>query len=94
MAARVRDDEETRVIGETVKKNRVSLLFVVLLISIPVMAFPETLWVPAVAHVPGVGTSQWRTDVGVLNLCPSDAVVEIRLHTGDGQGGNRPISGV
>ena len=44
----------------------------------------ETYWVPAVAHVPGVGASRWRSDVAVLNTCPSDAVVELRLHTGDG----------
>lgn len=41
----------------------------------------ETYWVPAVAHVPGVGTSRWRTDVAVLNQCSTDAVVELRLHT-------------
>jgi len=67
-----------------VRKNRVIFFIVLLSISIPVVAFSETMWVPAVAHVPGVGTSRWRTDVGVLNLCSSDAVVEIRLHTGDG----------
>ena len=44
----------------------------------------ETYWVPAVAHVPGVGTSRWRTDVAVMNLCPTDAVVELRLHTDGG----------
>jgi len=52
--------------------------------SVSATAVAETLWVPAVAHVPGVGTSRWRTDVGVLNLCPTEAVVEIRLHTTDG----------
>jgi hypothetical protein len=67
-----------------VRENRVNFLIVLLSILIPVVAIAETIWVPAVAHVPGVGTSRWRTDVGVLNLCSSDAVVEIRLHTGDG----------
>jgi hypothetical protein len=53
-------------------------------ISIAASTAAETQWVPAVAHTPGVGTSLWRTDVGVLNLCPSEAVLELRLHSSEG----------
>ena len=49
-----------------------------------VVADAETYWVAAVAHNTGVGDSNWRTDVAVLNLCDTDAVVEILLHTGSG----------
>jgi hypothetical protein len=51
-------------------------------------AVAETYWVAAAAHTEGVGDSLWRTDVGVLNLCTGDAVVEILLHTEEGVVGN------
>lgn len=54
------------------------------LVASTTLVSAETYWVPAAAHVPGVGTSRWRTDVAVLNLCPAEAVVEFRLHTEDG----------
>ena len=62
--------------------TRISVFLLPLVISAAATA--ETVWIPAVAHTPGVGTSRWRTDVGILNLCPTDATVEVRLHTKDG----------
>jgi hypothetical protein len=52
--------------------------------AVAVVADAETHWIAAVAHNSGVGDSAWRTDVGVLNLCDSDAVVEMLLHTDGG----------
>ncbi len=47
-------------------------------------AAAESLWVPVAAHVPGVGSSQWRTDLAVLNPCPAAASVELVLHVPSG----------
>jgi hypothetical protein len=58
-------------------------LTLALSLSVSTAAAAGTLWVPAAAHTPGVGTSRWRTDLAVLNSCPTEAVVEIRLHAGD-----------
>jgi spore coat protein CotH len=38
-------------------------------------------WVAAAAHVAGDAGSAWRTDLMVLNPCPVDATIEVRLHT-------------
>jgi len=38
-------------------------------------------WLPVVSHAAGAQGSQWRTDLGLLNLGTSAARVEIRLHT-------------
>ena len=56
-------------------------LVILLLSAMAAGAAAETYWVAAVAHTPGVGGSQWRTDAGILNLCDTDAVVEMLLHT-------------
>ncbi len=40
-----------------------------------------TYWVPVAAHAPGTGGSQWRTDMGGLNLSAAQASLMIRLHT-------------
>lgn len=37
-------------------------------------------WIPVAAHQPGAAGSQWRTDLGLLNLGPSSGVVHLRLH--------------
>ncbi len=59
-------------------------LVFLLLSAMAASAAAETYWVAAVAHTPGVGGSQWRTDAGILNLCDTDAVVEMLLHTDTG----------
>ena len=56
-------------------------LLTVLVAATAAVAGAETTWVAAVAHNTGVGDSTWRSDVAVLNLCDSDAVVEMLLHT-------------
>ena len=60
------------------------LVAAIVVCAIATLVSAETYWVPAVAHLPGVGTSRWRTEVAILNLCPTDAVVELRLHTDTG----------
>jgi PKD repeat protein len=42
------------------------------------------VWVPLVSHGPGLGGSEWRSDVGVLNPGTSDVTVEGVLHTPGG----------
>ena len=59
-------------------------LLILLAVTAAVAADAETYWIAAVAHNSGVGDSTWRSDVGVLNLCESDAVVEMLLHSDDG----------
>ncbi|MCU0292226.1 MAG: SBBP repeat-containing protein [Thermoanaerobaculaceae bacterium] len=39
-------------------------------------------WVPVASHQGGVGTSQWRTDLGMLNLGEQQASIELRFHSG------------
>ena len=39
-------------------------------------------WIPVAAHQPGAAGSQWRTDLGLLNLGPASGVVHLRLHVG------------
>ena len=58
-------------------------LLILLVVTAAVVADAETYWIAAVAHNSGVGDSTWRSDVGVLNLCESDAVVEMLLHSDD-----------
>jgi hypothetical protein len=43
-----------------------------------------TLWVPVVAHTAGVGVSQWRSDLGLLNAGTSTANVKLVFHGPDG----------
>ncbi len=40
---------------------------------------PYGLFVPAVAHKPGLNRSQWRSDLNLLNLGASDAPVDLAL---------------
>jgi hypothetical protein len=44
----------------------------------------SSLWVPVVAHNPGVGTSQWRSDIGLLNPGPATASVQLTFHGAGG----------
>jgi CubicO group peptidase (beta-lactamase class C family) len=46
----------------------------------PVGSAPSESWIPAVAHVDGVGDSVWRSDVGLLNRSPSTNIVRLRYH--------------
>jgi formylglycine-generating enzyme required for sulfatase activity len=39
-----------------------------------------TTWVPVVAHGAGAGGSQWRSDVGILNVGAATATLQLRLH--------------
>lgn len=39
-------------------------------------------WVPVASHAPGANGSQWRTDLGMLNLTAQQASVELRFHAG------------
>lgn len=39
-----------------------------------------TLWVPVVAHTAGIGQSDWRSDVGLLNVGSDTADVRLTLH--------------
>lgn len=41
-------------------------------------------WLPVVSHASGAQNSQWRTDLGLLNLGTSAANIELRLHTPSG----------
>jgi hypothetical protein len=45
---------------------------------------PFAYWVPAVVHAPGAGESQWRTDLGALNLGGGPSGIDFRLHTSEG----------
>jgi len=38
-------------------------------------------WVPVVAHQPGAAGSQWRTDLGLLNVGQAPGIVHLRLHS-------------
>ncbi len=40
-----------------------------------------TYWVPVAAHAQGAGGSQWRTDLGGLNLSAAQAELMVHLHT-------------
>jgi hypothetical protein len=59
-------------------------LLVSLMVTAAAAASAETNWIAAVAHTTGVGSSLWRTDAAVLNLCDAEAVVEMLLHTDAG----------
>ncbi|MEN8163213.1 MAG: SUMF1/EgtB/PvdO family nonheme iron enzyme [Acidobacteriota bacterium] len=65
--------------------NRSALIIVaVLAIAMPVMA-QHSVWIPIVAHLPGVGASLWRTDIGILNECGEPVTVELVLHRAGGE---------
>lgn len=49
----------------------------------PVGAAETEAWVPVVAHADGVGSSVWRTDLGVLNRSTLDNHLRLRLYSGD-----------
>jgi hypothetical protein len=63
---------------------RPSFALATLALILPVAVWAQVYWVPVVAHTPGVGDAEWRSEVGVLNSCSSVATVELRLHTEDG----------
>jgi hypothetical protein len=44
----------------------------------------DPVWVPVVAHGPGVGDSEWRSDVTIVNPCLETAEVELVLHLSSG----------
>jgi hypothetical protein len=44
----------------------------------------DPVWVPVVAHGPGVGDSEWRSDVTIVNPCLETAEVELVLHLPSG----------
>ncbi|MBK9065165.1 MAG: PKD domain-containing protein [Acidobacteria bacterium] len=56
--------------------------------NVPMKAAPPSgnliQWLPVISHAAGAQGSQWRTDVGLLNLGDSLATVTMRLHTGSG----------
>jgi len=43
-----------------------------------------TLWVPVVAHTAGVGESEWRSDLGLLNVGSDTANVQLTFHGAGG----------
>ena len=43
----------------------------------------DAKWIAAVAHTPGVHGTRWQTDVAILNRCPTEATVELRLYGAD-----------
>lgn len=45
-------------------------------------------WIQVGSHAPGANQSRWRTDLGLLNPFPSQASVEVRLHSGTGTKSN------
>ncbi len=49
----------------------------------PVGAAPTEVWVPVVANADGVGTSVWRSDVGLLNRSTLANSVRLRLYDGE-----------
>jgi spore coat protein A, manganese oxidase len=75
-----------------------SALMVGMLFSAAVMAAE---WIPIVAHTPGNGGAQWRSEVRILNVTDGIATVTLRLHAASGtkdvtqtlQPGGRLISG-
>jgi len=44
----------------------------------------NSLWVPVAVHSGGLGTSQWRTNLAVLNTGTAQSNLEVRLHTSAG----------
>jgi CubicO group peptidase (beta-lactamase class C family) len=50
----------------------------------PVGSAPTEVWIPVVAHTGGVGTSQWRSDLGLLNRSTLLNRVRLRLYGDDG----------
>lgn len=59
-------------------------LVALLLASAPLVLSAQT-WIPVAAHKDGLEDSVWRTDLTILNVCPVEAVVELVLHTVDGE---------
>lgn len=56
--------------------------------NVPMKAAPASgnliQWLPVISHAAGAQGSQWRTDLGLLNLGDSAATVTMRLHTQSG----------
>ncbi len=51
--------------------------------ALPLSAMAQgRYWIPVAAHATGVGGSEWRTDVGILNPHDGPASVEVRLRDG------------
>ena len=50
----------------------------------PVGSAPTEVWLPVVSHASGVGSSEWRSDVGLLNRSSLANHVRLRLPDGDG----------
>ena len=63
--------------------KRSVLIIIVLAVAAPVLA-QHTVWIPIAAHTPGVGTSMWKTDLGLLNECAGSVAVEVVLHRSAG----------
>ncbi len=61
--------------------KRICLFLIAALLPLSALA-QGRYWVPVAAHVTGVGGSEWRTDVGILNLHNGSASVELRLRGG------------
>ena len=49
----------------------------------PVGAAGTEVWIPVVASADGVGSSVWRSDVGLLNRSPLANSIRLRLYTDD-----------
>ena len=65
------------------RSHRLTLVSLMLVIAIPALA-AKPAWVPAAAHAPGAGGSQWRTDLAARNTSGSRASVDLTLHTDTG----------
>lgn len=50
--------------------------------TVAIGAAPTESWIPVVAHSGGVGDSEWRSDVGLLNRSPVTNRVHVRFHRG------------
>lgn len=46
--------------------------------------YSHSYWIPVATHAAGARDSQWRTDLGMLNLAASEARVELRFYAGGG----------
>lgn len=64
-------------------KRNALMIVIVLTIAVPALA-QHTVWIPIAAHTPGVGTSMWKTDLGILNECAGSVAVEVVLQRSAG----------
>ena len=46
--------------------------------------YSYSYWIPVATHAAGSRNSQWRTDLGMLNLAAAQATVEVRFYAGGG----------